>query len=258
MHEQSIAGLEALVDECRSSGDQARLAGLLHDLGNTYEDASDLRQAESSFRSALELGAVVYGDHTFTAVCKTRLARVLSFQGKHLDEAEELARDALEILRASEGSKWHNETLFYLGVVLRRSGKASEAEVVLTEALERTERLRGRQDGHWALCAYTLFLIARDTGQLARAAELYEEVARVTSDRDMPILLQDGALLRQRMGDHDAAMALFEEAIALLTPDPTRRPELAAVLQDYSGLLHALGDREGAAELALQAAELRR
>lgn len=258
---EGVAELEAIYEQVRDGEGEARffVALVLGSLGDGYEKSLRFREAEDAFRRAIEITTSLFGpDHPDTAACSARLAFVLALQGDDLAEADELAGHALEVARSSAQGLALVDALYIRGVVLAESGRADEAESLFTEALSVLERDLGRGHPLWEACTMELQDTLLQKGEMERAESLFAELTRNASVADRARLLNERAGMRRNSGDLDRPAALYEEAIALLTGYPAERVLLATTLVNYAGLLRELGDPTGAAELELEAAELRK
>jgi tetratricopeptide (TPR) repeat protein len=259
--EEGVAELEAIYEQVREREGEARffVALVLNNLGDGYEKSLRFPEAEHAFRGALEITASLLGpDHPDTAACRSRLAFVLALQGGDLAEADDLTRLALEVIRSSAQGLRLADALFIRGVVLVVSGRAEEGEALFKEALSVIERDLGRSHPMWEACAMELQNALLQQGELERANAVFAELARDASVADRARLLNERAGMRRNSGDRDQAATLYEEALDLLAGHPAERACLATTLANYAGLLRELGDTTGAAELELQASELRK
>ncbi|NOT32228.1 MAG: tetratricopeptide repeat protein [Planctomycetes bacterium] len=260
--EEGVAQLEQILRETSALEGEHRadVAHTLRNLADAYEHAGNLEQAEATFRRALEMTSAIYGpDHPRTAHCMARLANDLALRGQDLEEAEDLARHALDVARSAAEGLELAETLYILGVVLARREDPLQAEPFLTEALFLFDRHTGRPGSGWWQVAVELAEVLQATGELDRAEGVLVEMQQAAPGSEWRSrILHDRASLKRRRGDVDGAAALYEQLIALLSPVPAERANLAAALQEYALVLRDAGDAEGAAELELQASELRK
>jgi class 3 adenylate cyclase/tetratricopeptide (TPR) repeat protein len=118
--------LEQMGDRYYRSTLAGLLAEALYQQGR-YEEARELT-LQSEEMSAPD-------DVSSQFLWRSMRAKVLAVEGQ-IDEAESLAREAIEIIRASEEPEAQAEASLILAEILDRAGRASEAEVAGREALE--------------------------------------------------------------------------------------------------------------------------
>jgi tetratricopeptide (TPR) repeat protein len=122
--------LEEMGETSNASNLAAMLAQALHELG---EGEEALRFTEISERAATP------GDRSAQVHWRAARARVLA-SAERTEEAERLAREAVELAAQTDFLVVHADALLGLAEVLIRAGRASEAAPVVTEAVELYDR----------------------------------------------------------------------------------------------------------------------
>lgn len=158
------------------------------------------------------------------------------------ERALELTPDnaaALAALRRlyAQAQRWE-----HLAAVLRHSATSARTPEAATALLMQAARIQHDRLGAADQALFTLLAalerapgnvsLLREIGWLYEANEKHDEVAKVVrfeidatpEARDrVPLLFRLGTLLEERLGRHDEAIAMFEEAVRLL---PTYKPAL--------------------------------
>ena len=183
-------------------------------------------------------------DHRLAHAFKlSTLASELQGQGR-CDEAEPLAREAVELLREELGDR-HPSTLtciYNLGVLLslRNQGDLWNAEPLLREALVGLRQVLGSRHRNTLTCIASLCAVLREKGDEASAEPLYREVV-------------EGK--REKLGDrHPDTLRAISNLGALLREKFTRSSDteltdLAAAELLYREVLGAQGQTLGARHL---------
>lgn len=259
--DEARAEYEALISELDViEGEPASYqAEILFNLAALYEDAGELEKASATFRRALGIMTEVFGsDHPRSAPSMGRLAKNMVARGEDLEEAEQLARRGLDaVLRAGGDDLGVEEQRRWLAAVLEKRGDPGQAAVQYAEALPLIARHHGKEHKDWLACAQRLFLALSASGKCDEAKAVLDEIEANATPAGRGWAKRQRALALRKKGDHEGAVQLYEEVIALLTPLPSEKASLAAALSDYAETLRSLGDTAGAEELERQAAELR-
>jgi tetratricopeptide (TPR) repeat protein len=187
------------------------------------------------------------------------LAQLLVSRGK-FEEAEELARRSLDVLRAAApGSNEMAEHEYWLGYVLGQENKEAEAEEPLRAALELLTRHFGADHPKRLTCANDLAVVLTSLGKLDEAEEILEDVAErrrtLLGDKspEFALTLHAMANVARARGELDGAVELFDEAIAIFTPLPGERGRLVNSLESCAVVLRQMGETERAAEMQQRA-----
>ncbi len=122
--------LEAMGEKSGLSTLAAMLAHVVHAQGR-YDEAFRFTQVSEEGAPEEDLSANVYW--------RAARAKVFARRGR-LEEAERLARNALELAEATDFLNMHGQALMDLGGVLRLAGRGSEAVTAVREALRLYER----------------------------------------------------------------------------------------------------------------------
>ena len=174
---------EALLEEARAIRERAfgedslEHALSLRSLGNLRRDRGEPGAAAELFARALAVHRARSDEtHTDVAALATDLASCLRPLGR-LDEAEALAREALELRRKDASDPLAAaESLVELGKIAAARGEDAEAARLLEEALETRRRIAGSDDLSTLEAAYELSGIA--SVPAPRAEELLAECER--------------------------------------------------------------------------------
>jgi class 3 adenylate cyclase/tetratricopeptide (TPR) repeat protein len=134
------AAVEAGKESCRLDeklGHLSELSTAAGGLAQAYYELGELEEAEHWAGRSAELGAA--DDATTQMLWRQIQAKVLARRGD-VDEAERLAREAVEIGAKTENPNGQADTYADLGEVLRLASRPGEAAEAFEQALERYER----------------------------------------------------------------------------------------------------------------------
>lgn len=209
--------LQTALAEARDAQTQV---AFLEGLGESYQYSNEMALAESSFRSALEIGESAWGESLQVASTITRLGNVLRLQTR-MDEAAQLQDRALNIRQ-----RWAPDSLEV----------ADSLHHLFLVAME-----RGDQE---AMSEYN-----------RRALAIQE---RWPADSlAMADTLSDVAFVAQGRGRYDEAVAALRRALAILEQRSPGSISMATNLGRLGGMVKQLGDAESAMELLQRALEIR-
>jgi len=182
------------------------------------------------------------------------IAAKIELNQGNMDEAERLARDAIDIVRTLHGPRSMELVthLATLGKVLHEGAHFPEALAVLREAVAIVEAAGGADNVRAALLHMSIADTLRVQRKYDEALPEYETALRIERAQlpgDHVIL--GGTLIRlgdlqRRMGRFDAADASLAEAIGILAKTPSG--QYAQALQFHGNLARAQGRFELAAE----------
>jgi eukaryotic-like serine/threonine-protein kinase len=201
-------------------------AAHLNNLATLLEERRRFADAEPLYRRSLEVRRLVYktDEHAAVARAEHSLGRVL-LALQRPREAEPHVRRALavreRVLPAGHFEIGLGRAL--LGELLAASGRASEAEPLLTGALEHIKQAQGPRHPAVADCLLTLSAFYRRTDRPAQAERLAREAADIRSEK-LPIRhwkrAAAGLELAQvlvRLGRRHEAAVVLGPATAALT-----------------------------------------
>ena len=136
-HEDAVAHLGRYCDFLRATGQQGYLVTFAPLMGRSLCALGRYDEAQPLAR----FGCEVAGERDWASQTLWRQAQALieAARGRH-EEAESLAREAVAISDRTDGLNMQAAALCDLAEVLNAAGKSSDAETVLTQALERYER----------------------------------------------------------------------------------------------------------------------
>lgn len=265
---ESIAEIDALLPETEAAcgEDSGDVGILLHNRAICREILHDFEGAESDIRRVLSIQTRLYGpEHAIIGEAMRVLASILLESDEFRPEAEELARRSVEIMRATSNDGEQLATsLEWLAEVLYRRRDFAGATSCMLEALALNERIFGRGEQDWVRCAKISVLKLARNGLTDEAEELLEQIAtQILQRADLEpfgpspgLALRFRATIEEQRGNLGEAVALYDEAIALMRTDRRDHDALPAAFTDFAALLRELGDEEGAVEVERQAAEL--
>jgi predicted ATPase/DNA-binding SARP family transcriptional activator len=233
----------------RQTGDTAKTASCLGDLGALAHIRGDYQAARTLYAEAAELAAQA-GDRQQLARCESGLGRL----ALHQDDLQQ-ARAYYERSMAgfAEIGDLRRATLILgnLGVVAIHEGDFARARTLLEEHLANARRLGDRKLAGGALT--NLGMVACSTGDLGRAAELCGEalaMAETHGDRRLAsVSLTNLGLVALKRGDHPAARAYHLRSLALSVEFGERRA-VAESLEELAQVAAAAGEPARAAVLA--------
>ncbi|HEX6885410.1 MAG TPA: serine/threonine-protein kinase [Planctomycetota bacterium] len=261
-YDEARAELEAVLsaaDEVEGLPHSYR-AEWLFNLGTLQERGGEIELAGTTFRRSLASMTEAFGsDHPYSAPAMGRLARNLAERGEDLEEAERLARHALGILVRAGSDDWSVvEHRNWLGDVLMRRADHAQAAELFAQSLPSLASLFGTESPEWLSCAQRQFRALSAGGRGAEAAAVLDRIEAGAAVTGRCWALRQRAAALRDGGDLAGAAQLYEEVIALLDPLPSARANLAVALVEYAETLRLQGDAAGAEELERQATELRR
>jgi len=216
--------------------------------------AGDVKAAaplvDAAMKRLRELGAA-RGERM--AQAESLAARIALISGEN-DEAQKLARDAVDIARALHGPRGVEvvEPLGTLGNVLHEGAHFPEALATFREAIDIVEQAGGAENARAAMLHTYAGDALRVQRKYAEALPEYEMAVRIERVQ-LPAghVLLGGTLLRlgdlqRRTGRFEAADASLTEAIAILARTPSGHH--AQALQFYGNLARAQGRFDLAAQ----------
>lgn len=212
------AGLAATASSCQQQTWESTMTA-----GQEAVRQGNYAEAEQMFQVAVQKAEAFGRDDRRVAVSLSQLAQVYAGQGKHV-EAEPVYLRALKIYQAVHGENHADvaATLNNLGVLHRMYGQYAEAESLLSRSLTIKERLLGPNHPDVALSVANLGQLYVAQGQPAKAEPLYRR-----------------------------ALSIKREALGM------SHPEVAKSLEDLANVLRKLGRNPEAANLDLEARQIR-
>jgi tetratricopeptide (TPR) repeat protein len=138
-HEAAARHMRLCCDVMDRQGYRAQLSTAAPKLGRSLCALGRFDEAEQLAQQGRALGAE--DDIITQALWRQVQARVLAHR-RELEEAEQLAREAVEILARTDALNWQGDALCDLAEVLERAGQVAHAKAALGQALERYERKR--------------------------------------------------------------------------------------------------------------------
>ncbi len=239
-------------------------AQLLHTAGSIFSVLGSFNQAEELLTDAFEIRRGLYSEEDpRIAESMTALASVRKELDDDLDEAERLARDAVEVLRANLGSDHPDLTdpLIELVTVLCYRGKYQSAEPLAAEALALARQLPTEDDRKITALEF-LAHIHSNRGEYAQAVALnrqalafYRQLYGEKYPGQIATLSNLGVQLR-RMGELEAAQRTYEEALQLHRETYGHDYADLILLNNFAGVRYAMGDFAGAESLYREALDV--
>jgi CHAT domain-containing protein/Tfp pilus assembly protein PilF len=247
----------ALQEALAEARDAQTKVEILEALGENHRYAGELARAETSLRSALEVGEAAWGESLRVAGTLARLGNVLRLLNR-LDEAAQLQGRALAIRqRWAPDSPAVADSLHHLALVSYHQGDLEAMSGHVQRALEILAR--GPSDS--LALADALNDQASLTAELGRYAE-----ATATAQRALAILERRApgsialatniarlGLLARVLGDTESAVELLQRALAIREKLAPASLGSAAILDNLGAIALERGDLATAAELCQRA-----
>ena len=204
-------GLQA----ARSSNEEARIAGLSHNVAVMYGDRGELNEARRLYGESLEIKKRL-GNQAGVAVTLHQLGRLAQGEGK-LEEARRLYGESLEIAKRLDYQVGVASTLHNLAALAQEQGDKEEARRLYGESLEIAKRL-GDQAGV-AISLHQLGRLAEDEGDKEEARRLYGEsleiAKRLGDQAGVASTLGQMGKLAEAEGNKEEAARLLREALSI-------------------------------------------
>lgn len=172
--ERSIAGMRTLPDPPRD-----QLAAALNNLAYATRRAGDAQRAESLYREAAELYAVIYGPDSVTvAITKNNLGSLL-YARNELAEAARYYREAIEVYRTNFGEQHpkYADVINNLAMVLHDRDQVAEAIALFREAIDIYIAVHGEDHPDVISSSNNLAFALKTSGEIAEAERLFRKVA---------------------------------------------------------------------------------
>jgi tetratricopeptide (TPR) repeat protein len=209
-----------------ASGDSARTAASLNDLGVLIASRGDVRRAQPVLEDALAMRRRVLGhEHGDVAVTLVELARVFEDQNAD-DRAEPLLRESLAIRRKVLGEE-ASETatsMSDLGLLLLRRGDTGEAGRLLEQVLAISRKVLPPSHPNIATAHNNVALISMARGDFARAEAEFRQAFAIREKGPAASLTANhttlanfSAALREQ-GKYDEAAQAMEKALEVSKP----------------------------------------
>jgi CHAT domain-containing protein/Tfp pilus assembly protein PilF len=188
----------------RESGDPLARVAVWDAMGGSFENQQRLDEAEASYRSALELKEVTWGESLQTARSKERLGRIYSLRSaraaagekRHqlIVAAQEQIAGALAIQeRLAPGGVAAARSLNGLGSIALQQGDLNKAAMYFDKSLSISALL---QPVSWDMAATLLRLgvMATQNGELEKSQALYEQALSAIEHSTFPSPLMENIL----------------------------------------------------------------
>jgi tetratricopeptide (TPR) repeat protein len=253
------------IDEAAYGPEHPNVARDLNNLALLLKIIDRLAEAEPLMRRALAIEEQAYGpEHPDVARDLNNLAQLLKTTNR-LAEAEPLYRRVVSIFAKSLGADHPNvaKALNNLALLLQATNRLAEAEPLMRRALAIDEAAYGPEHPDVARDLNNLALLLQDTNRLAEAEPLYrralaiDEAAYGPEHSDVARDLNNLAQLLQDTNRLAEAEPLSRRMVGIVL-DFTRRtghehPHLLTALENYAGILEAMGRSEAEIEAQLGA-----
>ena len=253
------------IDEQSFGGEHARVATDLNNLAQLLQATNRLAEAEPLMRRSLTIDEQSFGaDHPNVAISLNNLASLL-YDTNRLAEAEPLMRRALAIDEQSSGADHPNvaRDLNNLAQLLKATNRLAEAEPLMRRALAIDEKSVGAEHPRVATELNNLALLLQDTDRLTEAEPLMRRALAIdeqsfgTEHPKVAINLNNLAQLLRATNHLTEAESLMRRhlEIFLLFTQRTghEHPHLHAAVENYRGLLAAMGRGEPEQHAAIDA-----
>jgi len=200
-----------------------RVASTYNNIGGVYFRQGEWDRAIVEFEKALEIYASIHGDqHPLTLRALSNLGAAEYLRG-NTERAIELLERAL-VLREQALGKAHPEYVSAeanLAVMLLQSGHPRRALPLSIHAHERTAQMHGEQGSEALALAGMVATVASLLGERDTAAR-YDAIVTAgltglaEDDPQRSAILEHAADAARRAGDHQAALRLSEQRLALV------------------------------------------
>ncbi len=233
-------------------------------LGWCLKEQGQYAEAERAYQAALAARTALFGHDGLPVAELYNCLGQLHFDRKDYAQAEPYLRDALALrqrLGAAQGDVANS--LANLGSLLRDAGRLTDAEPLLTQALEIRRALHGDRHHETLVSLNKLALLRRAQGQHAEARQLFEQYvagARETlgaQHAHVAVGLTNLGLALYDEADYPQAEQCFRQAEALFrrTRGETH-PQVAEALLNLGNALRMQGRGEEAAAECARALDL--
>ena len=229
-------------------------AELLHTTGSIFGVLGAYGSAEEQLTEALEIRRRLFGDDNVqVAESMSALAAVRKELDDDLNEAERLARRAVEVLRDRLGPAHPDLTdpLTELVAVLCYRGKYESAEPLAAEVLALARQLPADDDRKIAALEYLAHIHStrgdyREAVAFNRQAIVFQRRIYGEKHPGQIATLSNLGLQLRRMGELQAAQRTYEDALHLHREVfGDRYPDLI-LIKNFAGVRYAMGDFAGA------------
>jgi tetratricopeptide (TPR) repeat protein len=243
---------ELLAENPEPTIDRARL---LNQLGDAYASIYKNDEAESAYRSALDIYEN-FPNSLDRTNASDGLARLYSLQGKFL-EALNLWQQALKVQRELNDIKGETVSLYCLSTIYRELGDLAQA-LQFSKDLSEIFRAFGYRKGE-ASSLSILSMIYKELGDLKKALQFSQnslDIYREIGDREgEAVLLQVLSVTYHELGDSEKAIQFSQNSLDICREIGNLEGEAVSlsIMAYYAG---QLGDTERKKELNLQAAEV--
>jgi tetratricopeptide (TPR) repeat protein len=243
---------ELLAENPEPTIDRARL---LNQLGDTYRSIYKNDEAESAYRSALD----IY-DNFPNSLDRSKildgLANLYHLQGK-FTKALKLWQQALAIQKEIGDRRGEASSLHCLAIIYQRLGDLDKALKLSEDSIEILKEIGDRLGE--AASLHVLSMIYETLGDLNKALQFSQnslDIYREIGDREgEAVLLQVLSVTYHELGDSEKAIQFSQNSLDICREIGNREGEAVSlsIMAYYAG---QLGDTEQKKELNLQAAEV--
>jgi len=235
------------------------MAQALLDMGRCDRLLGNFRDASDACQKALALLDEGDRDQHVRANIRMEQANIDWFQARY----EDAFKGQREVLTAARENRWDLEEVNALntaGLIWWTLGDHERALRELEQALTLAKKLKARQD-EVATTLNNMGLVYRDQGHYEKALEVLDEALRIDrkirSKWAVAYDLKNQAMTCVRMGKADAALPLFEEALATAAAIGNRINQ-AKILAAYGDALAGLNRPDEAERVYAEALDLSR
>lgn len=253
------------IDENSFGPAHPNVARGLNNLAQLLHATARLAEAEPLLRRALEIDQNHFGpEHPKVATRLNNLALLLQ-DTKRITEAEPLMRRALAIDEKSLGPEHPDVAtdLNNLASLFQATNRFVEAEPLMRRALSIVEKSFGPEHHNFARSLSNLASLLRDTNRLAEAEPLMRRALAIDEKSlgpehpEVAIRLNNLARLLQATNRLAEAEPLMRRHLVIFL-DFSRatgyeHPHLRAAIDNYAGLLHAMGKTDAEINATIEA-----
>jgi tetratricopeptide (TPR) repeat protein len=230
-------------------------ARLLDQLGDAYRSIYENKQAETAYRSALN----IYNDLPASldrANAMDGLAKLYNLQGK-FSAALQLWQKALAIQQEIGDRQGEASSLHHLSMIYQALGDYHQALSLSQQSMEIDREIGDRQGE--AVSLHVLSIIYQALGDYHQALSLSQqsmEIAKEIGNRQgEEASLHVLSMVYEALGDYPQALSLSQQSMEIAKEIGDRQGE-AASLHQLSMIYQALGDYPQALSLSQQSMEI--
>ncbi|MGP8070688.1 MAG: tetratricopeptide repeat protein [Candidatus Bathyarchaeia archaeon] len=214
-YDEALQAYDSSLSISRKLGDQAGLAGTLHNLGVIEHDRGNYDKAKQLYSDSLEINRQL-GDQLGIAGTVHQLGMLEKDRG-NFDEAKKLYDQSLEIARKLGNEYVLSKTLHELGTIEYLKGNYDDAKRLYNQSLGLSRKV-GDQSGMAGTLAH-LAMIEQHRGNYDEAKRIYNDILNTFKQLEdylgMAKTLNQLGLIQADQGNYDEAVRLYNQALEM-------------------------------------------